>query len=312
MRLVFFGTSFLAADVLEDLLNENYAILAVVTRPDKPQGRDLKLSPPPVKQRVQNIAPTIPILQPVKASNEAFAEVLKNLKPDIFVVFAYGEIIKKNLLDIPPLGCINIHPSLLPAYRGAAPIQHALLNGDTKTGVCILEMNEGMDAGDILAKEELAIAKEDNRQTLSNKLLILAKKLIKKVLKEKEEGCCHPIPQDERLVSFAKKITTEEERISWSKSALQIFNLIRALSPKPGAWCLLETGKEVKRLKILQAEPLDTWQGQPGEILERSKDKLVVACKEGALSLLQVQPEGKKVLTIQEFLNGIQGKISIH
>ncbi len=305
MNIVFFGTSRFAAEILEDLVSHGFLVAAIVTRMDKPKGRNLILSPPPVKEIAQKKFPHIPVFQPIKASVPEFEEVLKALKPDLFVVAFYGEIIKKNILSIPAKGCINVHPSLLPKYRGATPIHQALLHGDPVTGVCIIEMTEAMDAGDILGQEEIRIELSDNHETLELKLIEVAKKLLKHVVKDISKNIYYKIPQDPAQVVMAPKMPPEREKIDWYTSSKDIFNTVRAFAPRPGAWSLIKIGEESKRLKILKARPAPELHGLPGAILSQKKDQLIVACSKGALELLEVQPEGKKKLSIQEFLSGL-------
>lgn len=306
MNIIFFGTSTFAAHILDSLLKNNFTVKAVVTRVDKPQGRNQQLLPPPIKAFIQKSGIQIPVLQPKKASTEEFEKILKSYSPDIFVVIAYGEIIKKNILDIPPLGCVNIHPSLLPKHRGPAPIHYALLEGDAETGVSIIEMSETMDAGDILAQKKLKIDEEDNFESLENKLLTLSQELIIKVLLSKQVGNIDREVQDHSLATFTQKLSTEKEKIDWSNPATVNFNLIRALSPKPGAWCNIQIGEDIRRIKILKTKLLPEVFSKPGEIIQKSKNSLIVSCSTGSLSILEVQPEGKKKLSIVDFLNGMQ------
>jgi methionyl-tRNA formyltransferase len=310
MNIVFFGTSGFAANILSDLISHRFNISAVVTRPDRQKGRSLHSSPPPVKQLVEKIAPEVPVFQPEKASTDDFARILESFHADLFVVVAFGEIIKKNLLSLPKLGCINIHASLLPKYRGAAPMQRALMDGVTETGITIIEMVLQMDAGDIIAMESIPVPQEMTFGELEEKLCHLACRMIKEVIQKFEQGKVTRIPQNHREATLAPKITPEEERIDWKKSAHVIHNQIRALSPRPGAWCLIKINGEEKRLKIKRSEVVDHLTGQAGSILFAGKEKgLVIACGDLALRLLEVQLEGKKTMSAEEFLRGIQNLI---
>ncbi|MBI2743870.1 MAG: methionyl-tRNA formyltransferase [Chlamydiales bacterium] len=305
MRIVFLGTSSFAASVLEYLFQEKISVVAVVTRPDRPFGRSQRVSSPPVKECVQRLKPEIPLFQPEKASTPEFAEILAAFQADLFVVVAYGEILKKNILDLPKMGAINIHTSLLPKYRGAAPMQRCLMDGCAETGVSIMEMVLQMDAGDLIEVVKLPIPEEMTHGELEKKLCDLARPALTKVIEDFEKGRVKKTPQDPSLVTFAPKITPEEEQIHWNLPAKKIHNLVRALSPFPGAWCFVKIGEEKKRLKIKRARLITEKSGQPGELLSSGKEGLIVACGEQALHLLEVQLEGKKLLSSQEFLRGL-------
>ncbi len=306
MKIVFFGTSSFAATILEYLLQHSVNIVAVVTRPDRPFGRAQKIKPPPVKEALLRLRPDLPLLQPEKASTPAFAETLASFAPDLFVVVAYGEILKQNILDIPKKGCINVHASLLPKYRGAAPIQRCLWDGCKETGVTIMEMVLEMDAGDMLAQAKMDISDNMTRGGLEQKLQELACPLLLEVIKNIERGSVQKISQNPQLVIFAPKIPVQEEKISWHEPAQRIHNQIRALSPQPGAWCQIKIQDVAKRLKIKRSQVVHQ-SGEPGAILS-SHNELVVACGQEALQLIEVQLEGKKSLSIQEFLRGMNSK----
>ncbi len=304
MRIVFFGTSAFAARVLEDLIKQGIEICAIVTKIDKPKGRSLQTTPPPVKERALELAPQIPIYQPKKASTPEFAEILKNYQADLFVVVAYGEIIKTLLLEIPPLGCVNIHASLLPKYRGANPIVRCLMNGEKETGITIMDMVLEMDAGDMLEVAKIPIPDSMTFGELDQKLSQIATECLLKVLQAKKEGNVVRMPQDHTQATFAPKLLPGEEEVRWEQPAAQIHNLIRALSPKPGAWAWIQVGAEKKRLKIKRSEAVSDLLGTPGQNLVLSKTEWIVACGTGALRLLEVQLEGKKSLPVEEFLRG--------
>ncbi|MBS0620293.1 MAG: methionyl-tRNA formyltransferase [Verrucomicrobia bacterium] len=305
MRILFFGTSSFAARILQALIENGYPIVGVVTRPDRPRGRNLQLSPPPVKETLQLMKSQLPIFQPEKASAPDAAEMLRAVNADLFLVVAYGEIIKQNLLSMPRLGCVNIHASLLPKYRGAAPIQRCLMAGDKETGITLIEMSPQMDAGAILAKEAIPIPPEMTFGELEPKLCALSIALVEKLIKQLEKGPIVGTPQDHSLATLAPKLLAEEEAIDWNRSAAEIHNQIRALSPKPGAWCSVRVGGEIKRLKIKKSLVVDAPAALPGTLIALDKAHWIVACGTGSLSLLEVQLEGKKTLAIGEFVRGL-------
>jgi methionyl-tRNA formyltransferase len=252
----------------------------------------------------------IPLFQPEKASAPEFADQLKAFDADLFIVVAYGEIIKQNLLDTPKRACINIHASLLPKFRGAAPIQRSLMQGERETGITIIEMSPQMDAGDILATESLPVPDEMTFGELELKLSDLAIKLTFRTVQQFEEGSVVRTPQDPSLVTFAPKLAAEEEKIDWNRSAEQIHNQIRALSPTPSAWCLIHIGSESKRLKIKKAHVVHAADAVAGTLLEFGNQGWVVACGKGALELLEVQLEGKKVMSARDCARGILQPVS--
>lgn len=309
MRIVFFGTSSFAARVLSSLIESGSQVQAIITRPDRMKGRHLKASPPPVKEVASQICPLIPVYQPEKASAPEFAETLKQFNADLFIVVAYGEIIKKNLLEMPSLGCINIHASLLPKYRGAAPIQRALMEGEKETGITIIEMSAQMDAGDILEMESIPITEEMTFGELEPKLCDLSVKLLFRSIKNFESNQVVKVPQDHSLATLAPKITPLEEFIDWTQSAYKIHNQIRGLSPTPSAWCQISIDHELKRLKIKKAKVVKGMSALPGTILTFGKDGWVISCGEDALCLLEVQLEGKKPMSVADCIRGIHGKV---
>lgn len=312
MKIVFFGTSAFAAKILEYLLCHHKNIVAVVTRIDKPRGRTQKILPSSVKEFILQKYPSIPLFQPIKASTEDFAQLLHTLKPDLFVVVAYGEIIKKNLLQLPKKGCINVHASLLPKYRGAAPMQRCLMNGDTETGVSIIEMVEEMDAGPILEREKIFITEEMTFGELEKKLCSISGPLLKNVLKKIEMREVNKIFQDHSEATFAPKISQEDRIIHWEDSAKNIHNRIRGLSPKPGAFCFLLIGKEKKRLIIKKSKVENEenvsqifFSDAPGTTISYTKEGWIISCGKGSLQLLEVQLEGKNPLFIDDFIRGV-------
>ncbi len=303
LKIVFLGTSEFAAPLLESLVHAGFNVVAVVTRPDRPMGRSLKVSPSPVKALTLSQLPHVSLFQPEKVSTPEFETILKNLKPDLLVVAAFGEIIKPPILAIPKLGSINVHPSCLPKYRGPAPLQAALLNGDKQTGVCIIDVADKMDAGVIFAERYLPIDPKDNFTTLQEKALSMAKPLLLGVIEQKAHGVTQGRVQDETQVVFCHKIKAEHEKIDWSKSLESIHHHIRALSETPGAWSYLQVGEEVKRVKIYATElyeqkdypyPLD------------SKKQLHIQKEGFVLRIVELQMEGKKRMNATAFLSGIR------
>jgi methionyl-tRNA formyltransferase len=310
MRIIFFGTSRFAAQILSYLFAHDVTIVAIVTRPDRPQGRSLRYSSPPVKEVAQEAHPELPILQPEKASTSDFADLLKTFNPDLFVVAAFGEIIKKNLLEIPKKGCINTHTSILPKYRGAAPIQRCLMDGCLTSGVTIMEMALEMDAGDIIESVETSVPEDMTCGELEQKLCELACPALIKVIQDLEIDNVSKTPQDPSKITFAPKILPHEEEINWHKPAVQIHNQIRALAPVPGAWCYVQIGKEKKRMKIKRSSVITDKQGSPASFLCLGKEGWIVACGVQALKLIEVQLEGKKSMKAEEFIKGINQPIS--
>lgn len=311
MKIVFFGTSVFASKVLTSLIEQGQQVAAVVTRPDRTKGRNLESSPPPVKETVLRLKPDLPIFQPEKASAPEFAEKLKAFQADLFVVVAYGEIIKKNLLEMPKLGCINIHASLLPKFRGAAPMQRSLMAGEKETGITIIEMSPQMDAGDILAIQAIPISQETTFGELEEALNKLSIKLLSNVIHQFETGQVSRTPQDHTQATFAPKLTAEEEKIDWKRPAKSIHDQIRALSPFPGAWCTIKIGTEVKRLKIKKAKVEEGSFAEPGTILNFGKEGWIIACEKDSLRLIEVQLEGKKTMSAEDCVRGIHHPVSI-
>jgi len=311
VNIVFFGTSHFARRHLAYLIAHQVKVSAVVTRPDRPKGRALKIAPPPVKEYLREEAPEIPLFQPEKASTHECIEVIKNFSPDLFVVVAYGEILKKELLDVPKRGAINVHASLLPKYRGADPIRRCLMNGEKESGVTIIEMAEKMDAGQMIRVGRVVIPETMTFKELEEELCKIACPLLLEVIADIERENIQLIPQSEKEVTLAPKIREEEQQIHWERSAKELHNLIRALSPTPGAWCWIKLEKEIKRMKILRSLVVDEEErGSFGEILLFDPKKgWIVSCERGALKLLELQLEGKKVMSAEELLRGLHSRI---
>lgn len=304
MKIIFFGTPLFAAEILKELAKHSIEIVAIVTKPDSPQGRALKLQPPHVKNYAESYLPGVPIFQPEKCSTPEFAEILKAFNADLFAVVAYGEIIKQQVLDIPRFGCINVHPSLLPLYRGAAPIQRSLMRGDRETGVSIIKLIREMDAGDILHVEKVPVDINTTFPELEEKLCEIGARSLLKVLKDFETDTVKPVAQEHSLVTFAPKVTSEECFIDWQKPAEFIHNLIRAVTPHPGAWCFVQVKGQKKRFKILRSTcDLDLQLAPRASLLEGKE--LAIGCGIGSIWLKEVQLEGKQAMPVSELLNGI-------
>jgi methionyl-tRNA formyltransferase len=305
MKVVFFGTPAFAAEVLTYLLENQISVAAVVTKPDKPQGRSGKLQPTPVKCAAENWKDPIPVFQPELVSNPDFAPVLESFHADLFVVVAYGEIIKQHLLDMPKLGCINLHASLLPKYRGAAPIQRCLMEGEKETGITIMHMVKKMDAGDMIKVEKIAIEPDMTYGQLEQAMCIAGKKALLDVIRQFEKGKIIGEPQDHSQATFAPKVELEDCEIFWENSAEAIHNLVRGVNPVPGAWCHAKVRNQPMRLKIWKTKLLTDAAGFPGEILKYGKEGIVIACGKGGVQLLEVQLEGKRSMPAEEAARGL-------
>ncbi len=300
MKIVFLGTPPFSAKILDALISNGFNVVGVISKPDKPKGRNLKLEPTAVKVLMEEKYPHIPLYQPEKVSDPDFFPTLERLEPDVFVVVAYGEIIKQKLIDLPKLACINVHTSLLPKYRGAAPIQRAIMNGEEVSGVTLMHMVKKMDAGDIIVQKSVPISLDMNYGELEEALLRASIPELIQVLKNKNFS---RTPQDEALVTMAPKVELEECEIDWTESAQHIHNLVRGVNPEPGAWVKVFVKGEPKRLKVFST-CLNDLKGVPGEILEYGK-KWVVACSDQAIELREVQLEGKKRMSASELMRGV-------
>ncbi len=305
MKVAFFGTPPFAAYILDALIKDGIEIVGVVSRPDKSKGRSGTPSPTPIKQYLIDHFPKIPLFQPEKCSTLEFAETLRQLGADLFIVVAYGEIIKQDVLDIPRLGCINVHASLLPKLRGAAPIQRAIINGDKESGITIMHMVRKMDAGDMIEKGIIPIDPEMTFGELEKKMMEVSAPLLLKVVKELEAGTASRTAQDESAVTFAAKIELEDCEINWNKSAQEIHDLIRGVNPYPGAWAFLDIKGAKKRVKFFRSRIAGfSNEGMaPGQIMA-DKTNFKIACADGFIDVLELQVEGKKSMQISEFLRG--------
>jgi methionyl-tRNA formyltransferase len=302
LSVIFMGTPDLARVSLGALLSfPAVRVMAAVTQPDRPKGRDLKLQPSPVKQRALEAG--LPVLQPERARNEDFIAEVRRLGPELIAVAAYGQILPQAILDIPRYGCLNVHTSLLPKYRGAAPIQWAVLRGDAETGVTIMKMNAGMDTGDILSQEITEITVEDNAQTLHDRLAQIGADLLVRTIPDYVSGKVIPRPQPGDGVSLAPKIKKQDGEIDWTQSAGTIWNRVRALVPWPGAQTFLQGQPNPMTLKIWRVEPAEA-SGPAGTILEADKTGILVACGQNAVRILELQREGGRRLSAAQFLAG--------
>jgi len=293
MRIIFMGTAELACPCLEALAQlPGHQVAGVVTQPDRPKGRDLKPAPPPVKATAETLG--LPVHQPEKIRDPAAVDLLRQAGPDLIVVVAYGQILPKTVLDIPPKGCVNVHTSLLPRWRGAGPIQYAILNGDNETGVTTMYMDEHMDTGDIILQRAEPIRPDDTSAVLHDRLAVLGAATLVETVRLIAAGQAPRLKQDESRATYARKLTKEDGRIDWTKPAATIERRIRAFNPWPGAYTFLDK----TLLKVWKAviEPL------PGPAGCISGD--IVFTGDGALRLLEVQPAGGKRMTFDAFMRG--------
>jgi methionyl-tRNA formyltransferase len=297
MKIIFTGTTEFGIPTLEKL-KKNYELVLIITQPDKPTGRKKELTPPPIKLWAQKN--NIPLEQPEKIKDLRLK--IKELGADLLLVAAYGQIIPKEILDLPKFDSINIHGSMLPKYRGASPIQAALLNGDEETGITLIKMDEKMDHGPIIAKQRVAIDDADNFDSLYKKLANTAADLIERILPDWFAGKIKPGEQVHSIATYTKLLTRIDAKIDWTKTARQISNQIRALNPEPGTWTTLD-GKIVK---ILTAKKLsETKIELPGKIFNQSGE-MGVKCQDTSLIIERIQPEGKNPMTGRDFLNGLK------
>jgi methionyl-tRNA formyltransferase len=313
MKIVFFGTPIFAAEVLEYLIQQGVEIAAIISKPDKPKGRSRDPVPTPVKIIAQALCPHVPVFQPEIVSSNEFAEILKQFQADLFVVVAFGEIIKQNLLDLPAFGCINLHTSLLPKYRGAAPVQRCIIAGETESGVTIIHMVRKMDAGDMIEIVKVPVGPETTFGELEQTLCDLGKVALLKVILRSKSGLLEGIPQDHTQVTLAPKIELEDCEIKWNQPAQNIHNLVRGVNPYPGAWCMIKVRGELKRLKINRTRIVPHPSGHPGTILSpaQTHSNLLIATENQVIELLEIQLEGKKLMSSAEFIRGIPSQFLV-
>jgi methionyl-tRNA formyltransferase len=302
MRIVYMGTPAFAVPPLQSLVTAGHEIVGVVTRIDKPAGRGKLLTPPAVKLAAEQSE--VPVFQPKRVREPASIATIRAMQPEVIVVAAYGQILPKELLDMPTYGCINIHASLLPAYRGAAPINWAIINGETRTGITIMLMDEGMDTGAILVQESIPIAPRDTAGSVTEKLSELGSWLIVDSLSRLEGGVLSAVPQDLARATMAPLLKKEDGLIDWKMAAEKIHNRVRGLSPWPGAYSFLDG----KLIKILETDVTEG-AGEPGALLELGRDGLAAGTGKGLLSIVTLQTEGKKPMSAGEFLRGHRGVV---
>jgi len=305
MRIVFLGTPEFAVPTLQKLLASPHEVITVITQPDRARGRGRRLIPPPVKQVA--CAAKITVLQPLKIAESNIVQQLRALRPDCAVVVAYGQILPPQILKLPKYGCLNVHASLLPKYRGAAPINWAIIRGETKTGVSIMLMDEGLDTGDILAQAEIDILAEDTAGSLQDKLAQVGAELLLSTLTQLEAGRICAQPQDEAQASYAPMLKKEDGLIDWGKEAVTIERLVRGLYPWPGAYTYIE-GRLIKLIQVAVDDKVPvSISATPGLILAADHTQgLVVATGRGRLRLLKIQPEGRSVMRASEYLAGLR------
>src|SRR5882757_5527150 len=296
MRIVFIGTGEIGVPTLRALLDSEHEVVAVVTQPDKRVGREQRIEPPPIKKEIAKTR--IPILQPARIKDQKATEEIRDFAPDVVVVIAYGQILPRDVLEIPRLACLNLHASLLPCWRGAAPIQAAIAAGDCETGITVMYMDEGLDTGDILLQRSVEIHPNDTGGSLHDRLAQIAPEAVLEALRLVAAGNAPRIPQDNARATYAPKLKREHGLIDWSESAEAIERKIRAYNPWPGAFMKVDH----QNLKVFSASVVDL-NGQAGEVL-RSDEDLIVATGKGALSVAEVQLEGKRRMSAAEFLRG--------
>jgi methionyl-tRNA formyltransferase len=299
MRIVFIGAGEMGMPTLQSLLKSAHEVVGVVTQPDKPVGRSQLIEPPPIKKALSGTK--IAVLQPARIKDRQAIEEIRALKPDVIVVMAYGQILPRGVLEIPKIACLNLHASLLPRWRGAAPIQAAIAAGDRKTGITVMYMDEGLDTGDILLKRTINILPSDTGGALHDRLAGVAPETLLESLDLLAKGKAPRTPQDNSLATFAQKLKREDGNIDWSDPADVIARKIRAFNPWPGAFMTIEANG-MRNLKIFSATVV-ALRGTPGKILHSEKEFVVAAGKD-ALSLGDVQLEGKRRMTALEFLRG--------
>lgn len=301
MRVVFMGTPEFSVPTLESLIESDHEVIAVVTQPDKARGRGKAVQYTPVKEKALEYK--IPVYQPVKVKNPEFVEILKELMPDVIVVVAFGQILSKEILELPKYGCLNVHASLLPKLRGAAPIQWAVINGEERSGVTIMQMDVGLDTGDMLLKKELVLEPKETGGSLHDKLTVMGGPLILEALRQAEEGTLVREKQKDEESDYAKMLDKALGKIDFSQSAEKIERLVRGLNPWPSAY----TSLNGKTLKIWDADVMEgQWEGEPGEVVAVTKDAMIVKTGRNYLAMKELQLEGKKRMDAGAFLRGYE------
>ncbi|MCH5267853.1 MAG: methionyl-tRNA formyltransferase [Lachnospiraceae bacterium] len=306
MRIVFMGTPDFAVPTLETLIQSDHTVVGVVTQPDRPRGRSGKLQFSPVKETA--VEADIPVFQPEQIKDGSFLPTLQELAPDVIIVVAFGQILPKDVLELPEYGCINVHASLLPKLRGAAPIQWSVIDGDAKSGVTIMQMDEGLDTGDILLTKTYTLDEKETGGSLFDKLAGFGGPMVLEVLKQAEQGDLHPTPQGEEY-TYAKMLSKETGRLDFTKSAVELERLIRGLNPWPSAYTMLGD----KMLKLWEADVISSDEqekqgvskGQPGEVVLSDKKFLWIQTGDGCLAVQNLQLAGKKRMETNVFLRGV-------
>ncbi|MBQ7872369.1 MAG: methionyl-tRNA formyltransferase [Clostridia bacterium] len=301
MRILFMGTPDFALFSLKALCEKGYDVVGVVTQPDKPKGRGYVLTPPPVK--VYALEQGIPVYQPNSLRTEEFASLLSEIDPELIAVVAYGKILPKNVLNYPKYGCVNVHGSLLPKYRGASPMQSAIINGDKVTGITTMFMAEGLDTGDMLLKAECEIAENDNFEDIHDRLGLLGAELLCKTVDGLEAGTITPVPQDHSLATHTAKILKEDCEIDFSKDCDTVHDLVRGLSPIPLSFTHTPDGKLLKVIKSEICER-ESENAECGKVLSLDNGRIRVACARGSVNILTVLPEGKGRMSAADFIRG--------
>ncbi|MDK2563121.1 methionyl-tRNA formyltransferase [Romboutsia sedimentorum] len=299
MKIVFMGTPEIATGCLQKIIDEKHEVIGVVTQPDKPQNRGKKLGMPPVKELALKY--DISVYQPLKAREESFIETIKELNPDVIVVVAFGQILPKAILDIPKLGCINVHVSLLPKYRGAAPINWVIINGEDKTGVTTMYMDEGLDTGDMILKTEFKLDDEINAGQLHDKMMEIGAQTLKETLDLIEKGCAPREKQNHEEFTYAPMMNKALGNINWNKSAKEIHNLVRGVNPWPSAY----TTYDDKTIKVWKTKVLSETSDKPcGTVLKVDKEGMRVSTKENIILIEELQMPGKKRVLVSEYIKG--------
>lgn len=299
MKIVFMGTPEIATGCLQKIIDEKHEVIGVVTQPDKPQNRGKKLGMPPVKELALKY--DISVYQPLKAREESFIETIKELNPDVIVVVAFGQILPKAILDIPKLGCINVHVSLLPKYRGAAPINWVIINGEDKTGVTTMYMDEGLDTGDMILKTEFKLDDEINAGQLHDKMMEIGAQALKETLDLIEKGCAPREKQNHEEFTYAPMMNKALGNINWNKSAKEIHNLVRGVNPWPSAY----TTYDDKTIKVWKTKVLSETSDKPcGTVLKVDKEGMRVSTKENIILIEELQMPGKKRVLVSEYIKG--------
>jgi len=305
MRIVFIGTGEIGVPTLQALLKSKHELVGLVTQPDKPVGRAQLIESPPLRKSL--VGTKIAVLQPTRIRERQAIEEIRVLQPDAIVVMAYGQILPRDVLEIPKIACLNLHASLLPRWRGAAPVQAAIAAGDPETGITVMYMDEGLDTGDILLMRSIDILPTDTGASLHDRLAKIASEALFESLRALEQGIAPRAPQDNALATYAPKLKREDGEVDWTEPANALERKIRAFNPWPGAFMTVSTNGTL-RLKIFSATVVDH-NGKPGELL-KSENELVIAAGKGALSLRDVQLEGKRRMSASEFLRGHRSLLS--